>query len=321
MSLNVLFHSNAHTIRGTEVALYDYAHYNETILKNNSYIVYDKNCKLNENLATQKFLKRFPNRVFCYEKFEDFDILVKAKNIDFCYFIKSGENDGKMSKIKPNGIHSVFQAYEPHGNVYAYVSEWLSNKMTNNTLPYVPHIIDLPSPKKNIREKINIPQEDFVFGRYGGFYEFNIDFVKEAISEFVEKNNKTWFIFFNTQPFISHPRIKFYEGFTDLQYKADIINSCDAMIHARLRGESFGLSICEFLHLNKPVLSWKGGLDLNHTTLIEEKYLYYDKNDLLNKMKLLVEDKNSPKFFNKRTHEFSPSNVMEKFNNVFLRNI
>ena len=39
----IAFHSNQLCIRGTEVALFDYAHYNETILGNKSYIISDAN--------------------------------------------------------------------------------------------------------------------------------------------------------------------------------------------------------------------------------------------------------------------------------------
>lgn len=39
----VAFWSNQLCERGTEVAIYDYAHYNETILNNKSYIFYEKN--------------------------------------------------------------------------------------------------------------------------------------------------------------------------------------------------------------------------------------------------------------------------------------
>ena len=39
---NIAFHSNQLGIRGTEEALYDYAHFNETILKNKSFIISDK---------------------------------------------------------------------------------------------------------------------------------------------------------------------------------------------------------------------------------------------------------------------------------------
>jgi hypothetical protein len=38
-NMKILFHSNQLALRGTEVALYDYAHYNENFLGNESLIV------------------------------------------------------------------------------------------------------------------------------------------------------------------------------------------------------------------------------------------------------------------------------------------
>ena len=63
---NIAFHSNQLGIRGTDVALYDYAHYNETILKNKSFIISDKN---NDLQALKKFEDRFD--VFLYDNFEE----------------------------------------------------------------------------------------------------------------------------------------------------------------------------------------------------------------------------------------------------------
>lgn len=318
--MNVLFHSNQICLRGTEVALYDYAHFNETILKNNSYVIYNKNNSWNEELAIQKFSRRYSDRVLCYENFDELDNLVKEKNIDICYFIKSGGNDGKLSKIKPNAVHAVFQEYEPHGSSYAYISEWLSNTMTGGKTPYVPHIVHLPKPTKTIREELGIPNDAFLFGRYGGVHEFDIDFVKKIVTEFVHDNSSVWFAFFNTLPFADHPRIKFFNGFSDLQTKANLIESCDAMIHARSRGESFGLAICEFLHGNKPVLAWNNGNDKHHIYLLQNTdCLYDDEQDLYKKITRLINKENNKFNYKSIVEKFSPELVINKFNDVFLQ--
>jgi hypothetical protein len=41
--MKIIFHSNQLSELGTEVALYDYAYYNELILKNESFILTKKN--------------------------------------------------------------------------------------------------------------------------------------------------------------------------------------------------------------------------------------------------------------------------------------
>jgi len=312
----VLFHENQLCLRGTSVALFDYARFNEELLGNNSFIAFDANSRFNDEQAIEKFVRRFPNKVYSYSSREQFKSLCNHLDVDCCYMIKSGEFDGLLSN-KRNLIHAVFQAYQPHGDVYAYVSQWLSEKMTGGKAPFVPHIVSLPDPVENMREKLGIPTEAFVFGRYGGEDQFDIPFVKEAIVEFVDANETAWFVFFNTNPFTEHPRIKFYKGFSDMQLKANVVDSCDAMIHARSMGESFGLAICEFLYGNRPVLAWNGGNDKHHLDILQDAdMLYADKKDLLNKMDSLM--RSEKKTYRHLVDKFSPKTVMEKFNKVFL---
>jgi glycosyltransferase involved in cell wall biosynthesis len=314
--MNILFHENQLCLRGTSVALYDYAKYNEEILGNNSYIVFHRNSTFNDIPVIEKFANAFPNRVIAYNQFGEVNFICDKHNIDAFYIIKSGEMDGKLSNRK-NCVHAVFQVYQPHGDVYAYVSEWLSDKVTNGKSPYVPHIVHLPEPNKNLRGMLGIPEDGIVFGRYGGRDQFDIQFVKEAILEFVNTRQNVYFVFFNTEPFGNHPRIKYLDYIVDLQDKANFINSCDAMIHARSMGESFGLSICEFLHGNKPVLAWEGGHDRHHTLIVDKEFLYTDKHDLLIKMNKIWARGIDTNFKNS-VEKFSPKNVMNKFKEVFL---
>lgn len=316
--MKILFHENQLCLRGTSVALYDYAQFNEQILGNESYIIFDRHSRFNDNQAIAKFTSRFPDRVLAYNSRHEINAMCDQLNIDCFYMIKSGENDGLLSN-KKNLVHAVFQAHQPHGDVYAYVSEWLSNKMTSGKSPYVPHIVHLPDPTDNIRESLGIPRDAFVFCRYGGYDQFDIQFVKEAVTEFTRANESVWFIFFNTAPFANHPRINFYNGFADMQLKANVIESCDAMIHARAMGESFGLAICEFLYGNKPVLAWSGGHDKHHVDLLTNtECLYDDKEDLLCKMQSLVDGNRTLNNYKTLVEKFSPSAVMTKFKEVFL---
>ena len=75
---NVAFHSNQLGIRGVEVALYDYALYNEMLLKNKSFILADKNKDLQ---ALKKFEDRF--EVFLYNKFEECFEFAEQKNLQY----------------------------------------------------------------------------------------------------------------------------------------------------------------------------------------------------------------------------------------------
>lgn len=310
--MNVAFHSNQLGMRGTEVALYDYALYNEIILGNKSIIVSDSTKELS---TLDKFKSKF--EVFLYEEFKDVQPFVDKNKIDFTYFIKSGNNDGKLLTNTKNSIHAVFQEKQIHGDNYAYVSEWLAAKMG---LPgqYVPHIVTLPEPTDTFRKKLNIPKDAIVVGRYGGFNEFDIPFVHHAISKVISTRNDIYFLMMNTAPFLNHERLIYVDSTYKLQNKSNFINTCDYMIHGRNHGESFGLAICEFLHGGKPVISWKGGLDKHHVDLLKNTPFCYENATELNNILVNLSKVDNSAVCKSIVEQFSPKNVMERFNSIFL---
>jgi hypothetical protein len=313
----IAFHSNQLGIRGTEVALYDYARYNEEILGNKSYII---SCA-KADLAT---LKKFQNRfeVFLYDKFQDCFNFVEDKNIGYVYYIKAGDNDGKLIPGVKNLIHVVFQNKDVHGDKYAYVSNWLASKMDMED-SYVPHIVSLPEPQTNYREQLGIPEKNVVVGRYGGYGEFDLPFVYEEIYNVLQLRSDATFLFMNTRPFgPDHPNIIHVNGTPNLQNKSNFINTCDYMIHGRNHGESFGLAICEFLYGGKPVISWKNGLDKHHINLLGDKGIWYETpmhlNGILNSLNKQHEGITSYEC-KMLVEQFSPKNVMERFDKIFLK--
>lgn len=303
----VLFHSNQLSIRGTEVALYDYALYNETILGNKSFIISNKK---NDLSTYDKFKKRFD--VFLYDDFSECFSYANYKKASNAYFIKDGKNDNKIINNIKNSIHAVFQNKEIHGDSYAYVSKWLANKM--NYELYVPHIVSLPYPTEDLRTKLNISKNTKIIGRHGGFEQFDISFVQKTIIDIVQNYNDIKFVFLNTKPFYYHDNIIYLQGTTNSQNKSNYINMCDAMIHARNEGESFGLAIAEFLYFNKPVFAWKHGHDLNHVEMLP-KYNLYDEYDL--KEKLLSSFPNVN--YKEKVIQYEPIRVMKIFDEVFLK--
>ena len=78
------------------------------------------------------------------------------------------------------------------------------------------------------------------------------------------QREKIFISFFkNTPRFYDHPNIIHAQATADMEYKTKFINTSDAMIHARLEGESFGLSCGEFSIRNKPVITWDGSHERN----------------------------------------------------------
>jgi glycosyltransferase involved in cell wall biosynthesis len=305
----IAFHSNQLGIRGTEVAMYQYAKYNEEILGNKSVIVSFPN---RDHGAIEKFRERF--EVVLMEWWE-YETYLTQNNFDYLYLIKMGTNDGYCLQTVPCLIHAVFRFNDPHGHKYFYVSDWLAKDQGYDPETYsLPHICEkLPEAEYNFREKHNIPENARVFGCYGGSTEFNIESTKQAIRKAVEEHDDIYFIFMNIQEFADHPQIKFYPGNYDLKEKSAFVNACDAMIHARRGGETFGLAVSEFALSNKPVITYELSGERSHLDILGERaILYKGYEDLLD---IFV---NFPLYIKYTDYDlpykqFSPELIMKKF--------
>lgn len=315
--MKIAFHTNEIGVRGTELATFKYAHYNEKILGNESiYIAGPPTSRFEHPLAAAKFGNRF--HVRRYDQWSEIDSILQEEKVDVLYMQKGGEFDGKITRSVKTCVHAVFQNYDPHGDVYAYISEWLSLKMTQGSQSFVPYIVELPDVFDGIRAELEIPPEALVVGRTGGPDQFDIPFVHDVISRSLEERNDIYFLFLNTAKFVNHDRVIFLEPTADEDYKTRIVNSCDAMIHARRMGESFGLAIAEFSLRNKPVITAAGGHDQAHLHMLGPKALYYNDpqslfNIFLNLKKGQFEDRDWNAY-----RQFSPAQVISKFNKVFL---
>ena len=344
--MNILFHTYGLSYRGTSVAIQDYAKYNETILGNKSTIVYDAETVetiYSPESTIPSVLETFKNRfnVLSYSSEEELNEI--ASDFDLVYSLRDGDIHAPQVTSTRTAMHAVFQNYNPHWDVYAYISEWLANHMYTQCsdpawnaqydrrkdkstppklMPFVPHIVELPTPNLDasaaLRDRLNIPKSNFIFGRYGGVLEFDIPFVKQKIVEIAESRNDITFVFMNTKQFSNHPNILYLDATFDRQEKANFIGMCDAMIHARTFGESFGLAISEFLLNNKPVMAWEAGLDRNHVHMLKSYGLLYNEVTFSGMLNEVREGKFHGHDYGKIVESFSPENVMQKFKSVFL---
>ena len=336
---NIAFFVRHFTERGTEVAVYDYAKYNEEILHNKSYIICfttQAQQKQNQNCGG------FPLERISYKKFNDRFIIIEINDIcemstvinnykiDFFYTQTHGggndiyqfENKNIWNNCKTIK-HCVFDTKFPESDFYLSISECLNIK-NNTKCQVIPYIVDKQiNNNNNLRRELNIPADAIVIGRYGGLTEFNILDAHQAIQEFLELNNNNknvYFLFMNTQIFYKHPKIIYLKKNINLTYKSKFINTCDVMIHARGEGETFGLSIAEFSIHNKPIITCPSG-DLEHIKILGEKaILYKSKEELLyifNNIIRLIKSRNDWNAY----EYYSPSNIMKLFNNIFESNI
>ena len=327
--MNIAFFVRHFTERGTEVAIYDYAKYNEEILGNKSYIICftdEKQAKIGFPMVKHSYPK-FKNRfeIISINEIEDMKDVITKLNLRFFYTMTyGGYNDlykfnnktiwGNCNTVK----HCVFELDGYESDFYIGIGDCLNEKYNTN-YPIIPYIVDLPDCDDNLRRELNIPDNAVVFGRYGGEWEFNNPVAHTAIIQHLQTCENTYFIFMGTRPFYSHPRIIYLKIFVDLVFKTRFINTCDAMIHARLMGETFGLSVAEFSLRNKPIITALTG-DLEHVKILKEKALIYsDVDSLIYFFKNIKSIKESREDWNAYKN-YNPLTVMTKFKEIVFDN-
>lgn len=307
--MKILFCENQLGLRGTTVAMYDYAHYNEELLGNISYVAAPIGSDMS---ALKKFQDRFDGRIFFYSSVSDLEEYCKLNSITHAYIEKAGHYDGKVIPGVKNFIHAVFVGSEPHGDKYVAISEWLGNEYQ---IDYLPYIVQLPKFDDDYREFLNIPKDAIVFGRHGGIAQFDVPYLSDVI--LAAANEGKYFLLMNTAELKHHhPNIIYLDPTIDMYIKTAFINTCDYMLHGRTEGESFGLAVCEFLHQNKPVISNMICRDRHHIELMKDKGYYYKSADELYDILMSMEKKEHQ--VKSLVDQFKPEIVMNKLKEVFF---
>jgi glycosyltransferase involved in cell wall biosynthesis len=195
--------------------------------------------------------------------------------------------------------------------------------MTNGVAPFVPHMIAVDKTSLDLRDELNIPKDAIVFGRHGGETTFDLPFVKKLIVEISKKRKDIYFVFMGTNSFVfksiftPYKNIIFLPKSQDELYKAKFINTCDAYLHARKQGESFGIAVGEFSICNKPVITWANSDEKSHIDILGDKaILYNDANDLNEIIQNFKVD--NSKDWDAYSAEYSAEKVMDKYKSVFI---
>lgn len=335
------FHTYNLSIRGSEVAIYEYALQHQKVLGGESVIfapasVYTaqnhKGCNTYDAKIGEKFVKAF-GEPYLYNDLEHMDELLRATGCDALHILKSGENDGIVSKVIPTIVHCVFICNQEnqHGDIYAGISDCVVGKYYNKprdlsfAAPVIGHITEgLVTPDGREISSLNtldFPTDAVVIGRYGGRETFDIPFVKEVIIDIVQNTN-ICFLFANTDWFPpKHPQIKFIQGVHTSTEKAQFIGACDAMIHARQLGESFGLSIAEFCSMGRPIITFKNSAEdlvahTAHHDILGTRAMYYSTPEELRNH--IASIQKGARLVENPYGKFTAMNVMYDFNDTFL---
>lgn len=318
--MRIGFLTNKLTIRGTETNLYNYADFNEKILKNESIIItrpYDYVMNVSPRDVHKSVYTHFANRfkIEYYYNNSDVDDIVKQNKIDVLFIEKAGsKNDGLVFNCCKTIIHAVFTTEEPHGDLYAPISENV-NKNCKTNFPVLPNIVNIADTNDNLCKELGIPEDAIVFGSYSGADEYTVDYVKKAVCDIVENDafKNIYFIYLNIDRFgPNSERLKFLPGTPNLEYKRKFINTCDAMLYGRKGGETFGISCGEFSVAGKLVIGRAGEDGRAHEEYLGEnmiKHTSYEEvfNIITNWQKY------AKPVMNSGYDNFKPENVMKLF--------
>jgi len=315
--MKIAFHDNALSLRGTTVAIYDWAYWTRHYLGVDPIIMYNNKNQFNDTGVIEKFSKEFP--VFSYDDKSEIDFILSKNNCDAFLMEKGGKPDGIISTVAKNLVNaiSICSVSDIHGDIYAMGSKWLS-KITDYKIPYVPYMVYLPQVEEDMREELSIPKDALVLGRNGGWETFDLPFVKKAIQQVLSERSDIWFVFQFTEPFIEHERVINLPGTSDMKTKVEFINTCDAMLHARQVGESFGLSCAEFSIRNKPIITYLNSPERNHIDTLGERGIYFEtESDILHILRNLNKEEINSLEWN-CYQDYTPEKVCQKFKEIYL---
>lgn len=274
--MKIAFHSRLLTERGSEGAMLDYARLNHSVLGNESVICLPDDPRFAGNPLLERWQREFT--VIPYHNRRDLGRRLKGEGVEAIYLTKPGTWDGFLVPGIRNCVHAQFLCDEFHGDAYAFLSRWMSRVMTGGTESYVPfHVPRLPT-DRDLRSQLGIPPKARVFGRHGGRDTFNIPFVRTTVLTHARRHPEDHFVFLNTEPIQgteSLENVHYLPATVDSREKGAFLATCDAMLHARWHGETFGLAVGEFAVLGKPVITFAGSRERAHLEMLGERALLY----------------------------------------------
>ena len=269
--------------------MYDYANHFEAWLGGTSHIgAYADGARgkvyPDAMSSRPRFEARFPGRVHVLQDGAGaLDVKLADVGADALYTIQAGCNSMPISPaFKPMLVHAVFGASPklPRCAAVSPTADVAAGVPVVHHMVYLdPSLADTPPMKLSALEGA-----ERVFCRHGGGGTFSIDFARRQIQEHVTKFPKDIFLLMNTDRFPgdeNYPNNIIFLGITtDLREKRSFLNTCDACIHARVDGETFGLAVAECSLAGLPVITSTlyGGF---HLGVLGAHALTYDSQERL----------------------------------------
>lgn len=319
------FHLDEFSLRGVTVATVAYAKAWSEILGNKSILIkYDNDS--NQRKEINKAWHSENLAIIRYNSKNQLDSIVRSAGIEALYILCSGQKEERFSNLRvPIWIHAVFPSRikDIHGRRYACISEWLTKESFNKRIPYVPHIVNSSEVRKSKeawREENKIKSDAIVIGSLGGRDSFDLKLAQIRLFNALQCNKNLYFIALNHRKFINHERALFLPGTDDQEIKSGFINSCNAMLHGRAQGETFGLACAESAAAGKTILEWEHEPERHHLEhFCQKKLRYTTAKELSKKIRAFnPEEWNQPEI-KKTVQEFDSKKVANLFEQVFAK--
>ena len=274
--MKVAFHSQLLTERGSEGAMLDYARFNRSILGNGSVLCLPDRPEFAANPLLRRWQEEFS--LILYRNKRDLGRRLSKEGVEVLYLTKPGAYDAFLVPGVKNCVHAQFLSDEFHGDAYAYLSPWMSEVMTGRADSFVPFYVPKFESEENLRKRLGIPIQAKVFGRHGGWDTFNIPFARKVVTDHARLHSEDHFVFLNTEPLRGTEKlanVHYLAATVDPLEKARFLATCDALLHARWHGETFGLAVGEFAVLGKPVITFGGSRERAHLEMLGNRGLTY----------------------------------------------
>jgi hypothetical protein len=316
----VLFYTNHVCLRGSSVAIRDYARYLPEFYGLDTIVAFNPRDHRNNVDTIRRWEKLFPLYP-CMPA--DLNRFIEDHGISTVYQMTSTLEriyiENAQSLIHQTGMISK-PDYLYDNEVYAYVSEWSARHNQSHTPSpdnWVPHIVTANSSgvsRERFRNLFDIPHNATVIGRTGGLDTWNMSYTDECITRALRHRGDLWFVLQNTPIRIRHQRVIYLPPTSSERIKSSFIRACDAMIHARAEGESFGIACGEFSVHNKPVITFSGSPERSHLEILGDNAILFDSPQTL--LKHLVDYRYKDRDWN-CYKSFSPEIVIPRFAKVF----
>jgi hypothetical protein len=304
---NIGFYINKNLSINLLKILVNYALFNQNILKNISYLI----CK-NDLKDTFKNLN-INFKIIFYDENNELENNIKLLNIDFVYFINLNniiENDlNIILKYTKSIVHS-FDKSKIYGDKNI---TFFGNNSYKNIEPLIDmNIVD----NSNYRNELNILDNMYIFGCYDNLNILDIDYFHDVLINIVNTFKNVIFIFKNIHIFTTCDRIIFLNDELRYNDKNKFINTCNAIIYGKFRIADIDIKLYEFMNKKKPIIA----------NIDDKKYIYYSNfisydsfDELLNIFSNIENILNS-KLESYKICNFSPTIIINKFNDIVYSN-